>query len=142
MGNGLLLLLSIVVSGLEPFLPIGSMVLGWAAVVGTRKHDAWGMGAVLLAGLVGDVLLVSRLGISSAIALVVWLVASLASSRLDRPLLIAALAVTVGQVGLTALTHAGFINGILVDLSIVFLLNAVWSWILERQTGIRLREST
>jgi len=133
------LFVSLIISGLEPFWPLGSPIIALSAVLGTKYPNSRGIITVVLIGLVRDVLLVNRLGISSAIVALAWLLASLGTVRLGRPLAISVVAAAV------AAAPAGFFPGpvsyqfILATAALAGIFSAVWNFIWERDEKIRVR---
>ena len=133
------LFVSLIISGLESFWPLGSPIIALSAVLGTKYPNSRGIITVVLIGLVRDVLLVNRLGISSAIVALAWLLASLGTVRLGRPLAISVVAAAV------AAAPAGFFPGpvsyqfILATAALAGIFSAVWNFIWERDEKIRVR---
>ena len=133
------LFVSLIISGLESFWPLGSPIIALSAVLGTKYPNSRGIITVVLIGLVRDVLLVNRLGISSAIVALAWLLASLGTVRLGRPLAISVVAAAI------AAAPAGFFPGpvsyqfILATAALAGIFSAVWNFIWERDEKIRVR---
>lgn len=97
MNTALFLFFSIAIAGAEPFVPFGSLLISWASVVGIRRQDWFALLTMVLAGVIRDVLLVNKLGVSSAIVVATWALSRAAISRFDRPLLIAVVAGAIGN---------------------------------------------
>jgi len=139
-------IISFLVSGLEPFWPLGSPAIAVSAVLGTKYLNSRGLVAVILIGLVRDVLLVNRLGVSSAIAAFAWLLASLATSRLGRPVMVSIAAAALAGLPAIALAPAGFFPGpasyqfILSTAALAGIFSAVWNFISDRDEKIRVRK--
>ncbi len=133
------ILISLIISGLEPFWPLGSPIIALSAVLGTKYPNSRGIIAAILIGLVRDVLLVNRLGVSSAVAVLAWLLASLATTRLGRPLIISVSAAAVAAI------PAGFFPGpasyqfIFSTATLAGIFSAVWNFISERDEKIKVR---
>lgn len=136
----LILLLTIILASLEPIFS-GSMLLGWSVAVGVMRRDGWGAGTAVLAGILRDVVLVSRLGASSIIFVTAWLVSALASSRFERPFVVtflvsAAFAIVVGVV----IEKEANVISIVTAVAVACVTILCWGVLLERRSGIRLRE--
>lgn len=133
------ILISLIISGLEPFWPLGSPIIALSAVLGTKYPNSRGIIAVILIGLARDVLLVNKLGVSSALAALAWLLAGLGTARLGRPLAISIVA------AVAAATPAGFFPGpasyqfILATAALAGVFSTVWNFISERDEKIRVR---
>lgn len=134
-----IVLISLIISGLEPFSPLGSPILALAAVLGTRYPNSTGIFTVVLIGLVRDALLVNRLGVSSLIAASAWVVAALGAARLGRPQVVSIVAAAVFSAA------AGFFPGpfsyqfILATAALAGVFSAVWNFISERDEKIKVR---
>ncbi len=132
-------LIGFLIAGAEPFFPFGSPAIAFAAVLGTKYQNSHGLIAVILVGLIRDVLLVNRLGTSSAIAALAWTLAALGVSRLGRPLMVSIAAAAVSAV------PAGFFPGpasyqfVLATAALAGALAAVWNFISERNERIKVR---
>lgn len=136
----MMIFVGIILSGFEPFVPSGSVVLSWAAAVGVRRRDWWGMAAAFSAGLFADVLTVGRLGTGSLLALGVWFLSGLIFLRLDRPRLVAAAASTAGNLVLGVFTRQGGWGMVVWQIVLTGVIVSGWTWLLDRQAGIRLRQ--
>ena len=103
MNNIFLTVLTLLISGTEPFF--GSVQCDRCLVSGFRskKQDIAGVMLVFLSGLIRDVLLVNRLGQSSIILMVVWASAAIITSKLSRNLFSAAISAPAGYLVMTLL---------------------------------------
>jgi hypothetical protein len=139
-------LISLLVAGSEPFWPFGSPSIALAAVLGTKYPNSLGLIIAILIGLVRDVLLVNRLGISSLVTALAWFVAAAGVARLGRPVMISVGAALAGEALAKAATPAGFFTGplnyqsILATAALAALFAAVWGWIAEKDEKIRVRK--
>lgn len=97
MNTALFLFFSIAIAGAEPFVPFGSLLISWASVVGIRRQDWFALLMMVLAGVIRDVLLVNKLGVSSAVVVAAWALSRAAISRFDRPVLTAAVVSAIGN---------------------------------------------
>lgn len=135
-----LFLIGFLISGLEPFWPLGSPVIALAAVLGTKYPNSTGIFAAVFIGLARDVLLVNRLGASSLIAAFAWLIAAFAAARLGRPLAVSTITAAVFSV------PAGFFPGsfsyqyILATAILSGVFSFVWNVISDRDDKIRVRK--
>ncbi len=138
-------LVGFLIAGLEPFWPLGSPIIAFAAVLGTKYPNSRGLIAAILIGLIRDVLLVNRLGVSSATAAFAWLLAALGASRLGRPLAISVVAAAAAGLPAIALAAAGFFPGpasyqfIFSTAALAGILAAVWNLISDRDEKIKVR---
>lgn len=139
-------LIGFFIAGLEPFWPLGSPAIAFAAVLGVKYPGRIGLIAAVLAGLVRDVLLVNRLGTSSLLAAFAWLIAALGITRLDRPLVVSVAAAAIAGLPAIALAAAGFFPGpasyqfILSTAALAGIFSFVWNVISDRDDKIRVRK--
>lgn len=143
MNNIFLTVLTLLISGTEPFLGQFSAVVVWSAVLGVKKQDIAGVMLVFLSGLIRDVLLVNRLGQSSIILMVVWASAAIITSKLSRNLFSAAISAPAGYLVMTLL-ETGRLNifGAAITSVISLLAIAIWTWKDSRGSGIKVRLSS
>ncbi|MBI5356071.1 hypothetical protein HZB78_00465 [Candidatus Collierbacteria bacterium] len=143
MSNILLLILTLIISGTEPFWNSFSLAVIWAAVLGVKKHNASGAFQVFFLGLVRDVLLVNKLGQSSAVLLIVWAAAAAITSKLSRNLFAVTVPALAGYLAVSLL-ETGKINfwGMVITAIFSAIVIAIWTWKNSRETGIRVRLSS
>lgn len=143
MNNIFLTVLTLLISGTEPFLGQFSAVVVWSAVLGVKKQNIAGVMLVFLSGLIRDVLLVNRLGQSSIILMVVWASAAIITSKLSRNLFSAAISAPAGYLVMTLL-ETGKLNifGAAITSVISLLTIAIWTWKDSRGLGIKVRLSS
>lgn len=143
MNNIFLTVLTLLISGTEPFLGQFSAIVVWSAVLGVKKQDIAGVMLVFLSGLIRDVLLVNRLGQSSIILMVVWASAAIITSKLSRNLFSAAISAPAGYLVMTLLETGRFnIFGAAITSVISLLAIAIWTWKDSRGSGIKVRLSS
>lgn len=130
---------SVLFAGIEPFLPVGSLVAAWTATVAVRRADWGGLWAVLIAGLVRDVLLVERLGSSGIVLATVWAVAAASLSHFDRPLLVSVAAAAVGGGLLGLVDGSSRWQAAAVSALLALVIQTSWSRLSDRSGGIQLR---
>lgn len=138
MNNFLFFFISIVLSGIEPFLPFGSCLIAWTGVAGVRRKDWFALFALLFAGMIRDVLFVGRLGTASIILLFVWTLSTLASSRFDRTFLVATVTSLVGTIALSLVEEQLIWQAMMMTVTQAWVFLTLW----ERLSGggsIRLR---
>lgn len=132
-------LLTIILTSLEPIVS-GSVLLGWSAAVGVMRRDGWGVGTVVLAGVLRDVVLVSRLGASSTVFVAAWLVSAFASLRFEHPFVVTSLVSAISIIALGIVTDSGVTGiGVVMTVSTACITILLWRMLQERQSGIRLR---
>lgn len=134
-----LIFISLIISGLEPFSPVGSPALALAAVIGTKYPNSLGIISVILIGLVRDALLVNRLGTSSLIAASSWFVAAFAASRLGRPLAVSVTSAAIFSVPAGFFPRPLSYQFILATAILAGIISAIWSFISERDEKIKVR---
>lgn len=136
-----IILISLIISGLEPFSPLGSPVIALAAVLGTRYPNSLGVISVILIGLIRDILMANRLGISSLIAAFAWAAAALGAARLGRPLVVSTVAAALAALPAQAQAKAGPFSYqfILATAILAGIFSAVWNFISERDEKIKVR---
>lgn len=135
-------MISLLVSGLEPFWPLGSPVLALAAVLGTRYPNSLGIISVILVGLIRDILMVNRLGTSSLIAAFAWAAAAIGAARLGRPQAVSVIAAALAALPAIALATAGgpfSYQFILATAVLAGIFSAIWNFISERDEKIKVR---
>lgn len=137
----LLAIITLLFSSLEPFLPWGSVLLAWSVALGAMKPGWGGLALVLLAGILRDVVRASALGISSAVFVVIWGLAALVHTRLDRPLLAAFLSGVIGSIGLGVVDGHITTGTFLINLLAIVIMVKVWETLLSRHAGIKLRDA-
>lgn len=130
-----LILISLIAAGLEPFSPAGSPAIALAAVLGTKYPSSRGIITVILIGLARDALLVNRLGISSLIAVFAWFIAAFAAARLGRPLVVSIIAAALAAIGL----NLNNLIQILATAALAGIFSAVWNFISEKDEKIKVR---
>lgn len=144
MNNIILAFITMLISGIEPFLGHFSADVAWAAVLGVKKQSVSGAALVFLLGLTRDVLLVNRLGQSPIILMIVWAAAAAISSRFSsRNLFPVAVPVLAGYSAITFLETGKFNGwGILITEAVSLLV--IWIWTLKdsRESGIKVRLSS
>lgn len=143
MNNIILAVLTLIISGLEPFLGHFSADVAWSAVLGVKKPTVSGAVMVFLLGLTRDVLLINRLGQSSIILMVVWSAAAIISSKFSRNIFPVVFPVLVGYSTITLLETGKFNGwGILITTAVSFVV--IWIWTLKdsREPGIKVRLSS
>lgn len=143
MNNIFLLILTIIISGLEPFWSIFSLAIVWAAVLGVKKQDISGAFLVFFLGIVRDVLMVNKLGQSSIVLLAVWAGATIIASKLSKNLFSATIPALMGY-SILSLIEMGKINiwGAMTTLIISILIVEIWTWKDSRESGIKIRLSS
>ena len=141
MSNLILIILTIIISAAEPFLPIGTIAAAWIAVVGVKKFDSslGGIFLAMIAGIVRDVVTVNRLGVSGLVLLFVWAAASLGVSKFGHPL-----AVVIASSFVASLIFdliSGGINPLAAGFSslISLIIFLAWTNFSQRDNTIRLR---
>lgn len=139
MHSFLLFLLVLPLSGIEPFLPAGSVLLPWSMVVGIKRRDAVGLVIAFTAGVFRDAALASHLGGSSVVFVVGWSVVSVLASRIEQPLLVAVAGTLIGTFGLSMLDRRIFVAGVGWNLFWCFIVLRVWEYCSERRGGIKIR---
>lgn len=143
MNNIVLTVLTLIISGIEPFFGQFSADVAWSAVLGVKKQTVAGAVLVFSLGLIRDVLLVNRLGQSSIILMVVWSAAVIISSKLSRNLFSVVFPVLAGY-SATIWLETGKLNswGAVTTAVISFLI--IWFWTLKdsRESGIQVRLSS
>lgn len=95
---------------------------------------------VLVAGVLRDVVMVSRLGVSSLLFVMVWVATAFVSSRFEHPVVTVS-AVTVGSTFIMGRVFASGTPMGDVAVTVVFgvLSVTIWRSLRERRSGIRLR---
>lgn len=143
MNNIFLFILTLIISGIEPFWSTFSLAIVWAAVIGVKKQDVPGAFFVFVLGLVRDVLMVNKLGQSSIILLAVWAGAAIIASKLSKNLFSAIIPALVGY-SVFSLMETGKINaaGMGITLAISVLIVEIWTWRDSRESGIKVRLSS
>jgi hypothetical protein len=143
MNNIFLIFLTLIISGMEPFLGSLSLALVWAAVLGIKKHDIPGALLVFYSGLIRDVLLVNRLGQSSIIFLIIWAAAVVIGSKLSKNLFSVTAPVLGGSL-ILSLIESGRVNiwGMLISGIISILIVEIWTLKDSGQSGIKVRLSS
>lgn len=139
MNNITLLIVSMLLAGIEPFLPTGSIVVAWASVVGIRRNDWMAMFAVFVAGIVRDVVLVGTLGVTSVVAMAVWTLSVIGSSRFDRPFLVIIAATFIGSSVLSFGEKQPILSGAVGSTFIAVVLLRIWERI-SSGGGIKVRQ--
>lgn len=139
MNNISLLITSMLFAGIEPFLPTGSIVVAWASVVGIRRNDWMAMFAVFVAGIVRDVVLVGTLGVTSVVAMAVWTLSVIGSSRFDRPFLVAAATTLLGSSVLSLGEKQPIFSGAIGSVLVAVVLLWVWERV-SSGGGIKVRQ--
>lgn len=139
MNNIPLLLVGVFLAGIEPFLPMGSVVVAWASVAGIRRNDWMAMVAVFVAGIVRDVVLVGALGVTSVVAMAVWTLSAIGIARFERPFLVVIATTFLGSIVLSLGEKQPVLSGAVGSAFIAVVL--LWIW--ERMSsggGIKVRQ--
>lgn len=135
-----LILFSITFASLEPFLP-GSVLLGWVVVIGAMRRDWWGLVTVVVAGVLRDVMTISRLGVSSILFTAVWTVSAFLLSRFEHPMIIVSvMSLSFSFVMGRVIGQRTTIGDIVATVAMGLLFLSIWRMFQERRSGIRLRE--
>lgn len=141
MNNIFLLLLTFVISGAEPFLGSFSLAAIWAGILGVKRQDITGAAAVFMLGIVRDVLLINRLGLSSIILLAVWTVAGIMNSKLSKAVPSSLIAVLGGFLTLSLLETGKIdISGAVMTTILSIATIEIWMW-KDSRAGIKVRLS-
>lgn len=133
------LIVTILLVGMEPFFPFGSIVVALASVIGVRRHDWFALGVIIIAGITRDVLLVSTLGIASTIGVVAWILSALGISRFGRPLLVVIVVSIISSSVLSLIEKQPILPGAIMTAILAMILSAIWGRLSESQ-GITLRQ--
>lgn len=136
-----LILISLIVSGLEPFWPLGSPVIALAAVLGSKYPNSTGIFAAVFIGLARDALLINRLGGSSLIAAFAWFIVAFAAARLGRPLAASVIAAAITAAPAAFFPGPASYQFILATALLSGIFSAVWNFISERDEAIKIRKS-
>lgn len=96
MNNLFIFLLSVFLAGIDPFLPAGSILVAYTAILGMDKKGGWVLFSLIAAGLTRDVLLVQLLGVSSLILAVCWIISAVGMTKVEKPFLISAISSAIG----------------------------------------------
>lgn len=126
------------IGGMEPFLPAGSLFFAWSAVLGTKKHDWWGVGAIVSGAVVRDVVLVNRLGISGGVSLLAYLISALAIGRFNRQYLVVLAASAVGIITEEIIFKRLFLIDVAITLMAGIVINWLWSLAAQKRGEIRI----
>lgn len=142
MNNIFLLLLTFLISGVEPFLGSFSLAAIWAGILGVKRQDITGAAAAFMLGIVRDVLLINRLGQSSIILLAVWIVAGIIASKSSKNLFSSVISALGGYL-ILSLVETGKINilGVVITVIMSILIVEIWMWKDSRESGIKVRLS-
>lgn len=132
-------LIGFLISGFEPFWPLGSPVIAIAAVLGVKNPNSKGLVIAVTGGLIRDVLLVNKLGISSAIAGFAWIIAAAAATRLGRPQAISLAAAAIAAVPASFFPGPASYQYILATALLAGVFSTVWNFISERDETIKIR---
>lgn len=139
MNNIPLLLVSVFLAGIEPFLPTGSIVVAWASVVGIRRNDWMAMFAVFVTGIVRDVVLVGTLGVTSVVAMAVWTLSTIGIARFDRPFLVVIATTFLGSIVLSLGEKQPVFSGAIGSVLVAVVLLWVWERV-SSGGGIKVRQ--
>lgn len=137
--NLLLIFLSIFFSSAEAFLPIGSLTAAWAATLGAKRTGFLGVSLIFMMGIIRDVVMVDRIGISSIVLLISWAVSALGVAKFGHQLIL-----VIGSAFSITLAFdliAGQVNigGVLISSIVSFIMFTVWANLAEKDNAIHLR---
>lgn len=133
----ILLLITIILSGLEPFVPWGSLVVALAAVLGVKRQTGDGLIAAILAGIIRDVLLVAGLGITSSVLAGVWALGAIGMIRINRPQVVVMPVAALGAIILAFISGRDRTSEALA--SAVMALGLFWGWSLLTTGGSKIQ---
>ena len=122
MNNLIIFLLSIFLAGIDPFLPAGSILIAYEAILGTDKKGKWLLVSLIAAGLTRDVLLIQRLGISSLILAICWIISAAGMTKLEKPFLISLISSAVGAGLISAVEQKNILINISATLAFTLIL--------------------
>lgn len=122
MNNLFTFLLSIFLAGIDPFLPAGSILIAYEAIRGADKKGGWFLVSLIASGLMRDVLLVQRFGVSSSILAICWVISAVGTTKLEKPFLISLISAAVGAGLMGAIEHKNILTNISATLAFTLVL--------------------